>query len=660
MISNKAIKIFVEPDEEIVFIVEKILSASSGRVILIVPNTAVLISSAVSLKMLAKQVVKTDKLIVLVSDTNLAKSLGNKAKLMVCAKVSEVSKEVWQMAQEQKTQFADELNRVKQELLSVRQEPLGDPLRVEDLLKKVLPKQSDTKSGAVGLAPKTEKVKAVLVDEPEKQNSGLIIKPRLKERVMDINGIKLVAGGDILNNDELVEMERGRLNQVLALNLKKEDNDAVNNLQKEDMYKDTGFVGMDMTRQLSSSPYTDVNRMNQKPKEFPAFFKKIQAFFQGIFKYVSFGKFALGLAIAFIVFFAVSYFFMTSAKVEVEQSTANFSIKKTITAKVDDDKSFDVATLVMPARSITKDSTISSEADATGEGSTGEYAQGDLLIYNPTASSITIKAGQVFSYNYNAEALKYKALQEVVVPSASTVNSTVKVKAESFGEKYNITSTLKSFLIEGITGVTAQNFTAITGGTTVAAKMVSKENIEDLKQSMTEQLKVQLLTALKSTLGEDDIFFTGTEKFTENSYVTSVKEGTAIDKFSADLKMTVSAVIISKTELKQLLTEVGKTENGYSKVEIKDPVVENIKLVDKVATFDTRVNAVGMNEINLDQIKQDIKGLSVTEAKEKIKAITGVSNVYVQFNPPYIPIGMQKIPSDDAKLTVTGKMKESK
>lgn len=652
MIANKAIKIFIDPDEEIVFILEEIMAAKSGRIILIIPNTAVLISSAVSLKILAKQLIKTDKLIVLVSDTDLAIGLGNKARLVVCRKVSEVTKEVWQEAQSQKSSLLDEYDRVKNELLSARQEPPADPLRVEDIIKKVLPikKSKATKQ--------PEKVKAVIVDEPEV--SAPIIKPRLKERVEDINGIKLVVGGDILQNEELVDLERDRLSGILVLNSKKEDNTDTLNYHKDDMYKDSGLVGIDMTKQLADSPYTDINTNKvSKPKTQPAFIKATGDFFKNLFKYVSFAKFALGFAIAFIIFFALSYFFFTSAKVEVEQTAESFKIKKTITAKIDDINAFDVEKLIIPATSITKDATLSSETEATGEGTTGEYAQGDLLIYNPTANNVTIKAGQVFSYNYNDQPLRYKALQEVVIPSASTENTVVKVKAESFGEQYNISATLKNFLIEGITGMTAQNITAITGGTTVATKVVSQENLDDLKASLDEQLKNQLLTSMKSTLGEDDILIAGSEKFKEESYTTSVKADAPAETFSADLKMSISAVIISKTELLQLLEEVGKTENGYSQVEVANPVTENIVIADTEVTLDVKANAVGMTEIDLELITNEIKGKSVTEAREYIKALPGVSNVTIQFSPPYIPLPMQQIPTDASKLTVTSIMNET-
>ena len=76
-------------------------------------------------------------------------------------------------------------------------------------------------------------------------------------------------------------MERGRLSGVLVINQKKEDNTETNNYHKDDMYKDSGLVGMDMTKQLSDSPYTEISTARMvKPKTTPPFFKAIADFFQ--------------------------------------------------------------------------------------------------------------------------------------------------------------------------------------------------------------------------------------------------------------------------------------------------------------------------------------------------------------------------------------------
>ena len=110
---NKISKIFVEQDEEIVFVIENILNATSDRVILVLPNVSALTSSVVSLRILSKQIVKSIKQLVLVCDNTNARHLCSKSDLAVRSKISEVNKEAWAEAKELKTKLLDENDKIK-------------------------------------------------------------------------------------------------------------------------------------------------------------------------------------------------------------------------------------------------------------------------------------------------------------------------------------------------------------------------------------------------------------------------------------------------------------------------------------------------------------------------------------------------------------------
>jgi hypothetical protein len=633
MVVNKAIKIFIEPDEEIVFIVEKVLNAPTNRLILIVPNTAALISSGVSLKILSREILKTDKFIVLVTDNEVAVSLGYKAHLIVKKKISEVNKTIWQEVKEAKEQQQSELDKVKKELLDARVED------EQDELKEI----------------RQEKVKAVVAEEPEPQpvpeaEVFPAVRPRLKPRVVDLSGIKIFAGGDIIENQELLELERGRNSDLPELDLTSAEEQPLNVKDNNDMVKKSpGLIGQDFTKQLNDKK--DLYRPAIK-KGRPNFFTKIFDSLKKFFSRFSMGKILLGFFVAMAVFFGISYFFLTSVNITVELQQNSLPTMKTVTAKTDT-TTFDYANLVMPAVVITKDGTTSSDADTTGTGSTGEYAQGQLLLFNTSDKNIAIKVGQVFSYNYGTTQLKYTSLVDATLPGVPPKTVTLNIKAASFGENYNITDTLKSFLTEGHPEITAQNVTAVTGGTTVPTKVVSKDDIDTLKASMVETLKTELLTNLKAPLSDDDVLLEGSEKYTEVSFTTSLKVGDVGDKFTADLKMSISGMKITKTDVKTLLAQVIKNDNGFAKVDIGNPVIENIKIADKSATFDVRANTTASADLNLDEIRNNIKGKTVTDAKTLIKQYPGVADVIIRFSPPFIPQAIQKIPTDDSKITLT-------
>jgi hypothetical protein len=71
------------------------------------------------------------------------------------------------------------------------------------------------------------------------------------------------------------------------------------------------------------------------------------------------------------------------------------------------------------------------------------------------------------------------------------------------------------------------------------------------------------------------------------------------------------------------------------------------------ASFDVKANASAINDLDLDALKQEIKGKSVTDTKEYIKSKAGISEVIIRFNPSFMPLNFQTIPTEDGKITIT-------
>jgi hypothetical protein len=629
MLPTKSQKVFIEPDEEIVFTVERILNAKSERLILIIPHSTILTSSAVSMKILASQVAKSDKLIIMVCDDFHATQLAQKSNILVKGKISDIDKDSWVRAKELKDLIITEKNRIRTELLRMRQEQ-----SIED-----------------GPAPivMTDTVKAVIETEEIDKNAGFEVpvvkpKPRLRGKVVDINGIKIFAGGDIIENDELLKLERSRvgaLNNVL-LTREKEVN------FNEQIMSDNSLVGMDVTDQLSVNEVykPKVNKPTSK------FNQNIKDFFGNVSKVVSPKKlvlFVLGIVAIYVI---VSFVFLSSVNISIKFQQNDLTVKKTITAKPDM-ATYDVATLTIKSDPVTKTNSTSSEFEVTGKGQNGLYALGKMSVFNKSTGTIEIKVGQVFSYEAVSPALKYTAVTAVSVEAGKLKE--VDVKAVSFGEKYNIVDkALTTVTVEGLTNtVTGQILTDIIGGTTVEVKALSQEDIDAAKQTLSDKLKNDLTTNLKTLLSENEIVLTGSEKFTEDTFVTSVKLGEVADKFTAELKLTITAIKINKNIIKSLLQDVLKTESGYAQVTVKEPVLENILLTSTTtASFDVKANASAVNDLDLEVLKQEIKNKSVTDTKEYIKAKPGVSEVIIRFNPSFMPLNFQTIPSDDGKITI--------
>ncbi|HEX9804350.1 MAG TPA: hypothetical protein VGA67_01595, partial [Candidatus Dojkabacteria bacterium] len=71
----KTEKIFIDLNEDIVFALEKIRNSHADRIIIVVPKSANLTSSLLSLKLLTRQIVKTNKLVAVSTDDSLGLKL---------------------------------------------------------------------------------------------------------------------------------------------------------------------------------------------------------------------------------------------------------------------------------------------------------------------------------------------------------------------------------------------------------------------------------------------------------------------------------------------------------------------------------------------------------------------------------------------------------
>ncbi len=95
-------KVFIDTDNEITFILEKILSAKSDRVSLVIPDRASVFSSITGLKLLKRVVDKSNKLLVLVTLDAQGAELSRNAGLLVVSRVGEIHETIWERAVKEK------------------------------------------------------------------------------------------------------------------------------------------------------------------------------------------------------------------------------------------------------------------------------------------------------------------------------------------------------------------------------------------------------------------------------------------------------------------------------------------------------------------------------------------------------------------------------
>ena len=655
---SKIEKLFVEPDEEIVFTLEKIIKAEGSRAILVIPHNAALITSSVSLKILARQIAKSEKLVVLVSDTDVGMKLASKANLVAKKRISEVTKQVWDKAKELKESWLLERERVKKELIGARKE------------EQIAEEASSEKTVGTGKSVVGQQMVKAKVLEEETVAEPILIpeKVRLPEKIVEINGIRVFSGGDITDNVELLMSERDKnLDENDIEEMERQIEELKEKKILEDEVKDqqeNGFVGTDVTGVASS---LRPSRVAPKPNLKHSLGQKFSGLNKAFLKLAEGKKLTKILVIFFLlafVFIAISYLFYSSVSVTLIFAENTIKVNKNVTASSDITE-IDFQNLKLPAAQLSKSSSISEEGVATGKGKKGEVAKGVVTLYNKTDKAITIKAGTLIT-NISST-LKYKLSNDVTIAANGDMGDQP-IQAETFGENYNINvDSVITLSVAGYTTdkVVAYSFRDVTGGTSQDIVVVSKEDLDAMKASLEEKLKKELLDNLNTLISGDDVLLQGSEKFTINEFKSTVAENAEGDKFTADLKMSITALKIVKSNLQEIAEELARQESGgdmVSQIKVSDPLVENIVIAEngKSATFELRSNAGVIADVDEEAIKEELKGKSIDQAREYLGQIPGLEEYKIKYNPPFIPFFMQKVPDDLSKISVVKETVENK
>lgn len=205
-----ASKIYIDPNEDIVFAVSKINRAPAVKVILIVPNNANIISSQVSTKLLSRTAAATEKIIVVVTEDDLGRKFAEKAGIVTDTKVSNITNEHWEQALENKKKVLAAKDQKKAELIAqvknddfvIVDAPVPEPLTDESEADAQL-----SESGPVTdilSMPAHAGLTEPIADTVEKEVKPLFKK--LDPKVIDLGDYAIVSGGDIAEDERALEL----------------------------------------------------------------------------------------------------------------------------------------------------------------------------------------------------------------------------------------------------------------------------------------------------------------------------------------------------------------------------------------------------------------------------------------------------------------------
>jgi len=646
MLNSKDEKIFIDLDDEITFVVERIKSSDADRIILVAPDGAGVVSSLVSLKLLAKLIFKASKSLVLVTQDEGGMKFAKRAGIPVVKKIGEISEELWVESEEKlkrrgvhpilgrkgihpesKESVSEEVNvqledlsqeEVVKENIKVIEEDVGDGIEEKSEEKTVLEMVSETKS------------------EPTLEDFGFVVgKDITKEELLkDEEGIPDV------NESMMPAAAQHRVN-ISEVDREKEYYEE--NMREPE--EDQTMVGKDVTGyELKESPVTKILSSLKKVRIPEIKFNQ---------------KLLIPAVIFFMVLFGVggvyAYFIAPIAEVNLKVKFETVDLREEIvaTTEVGD---VDLAGLKVPLILQEVEESGSDSAEVTGHEVRGEKAKGKVSLVNQTSDSIQLEVGTAIT----GSGFVFLLLEDTDLPGGDVFEGytiiEVDVEAYDIGEEYNLASGT-DFTVEGFTSsaIRGRSYDAFSGGTKQEVTVITANDQETLRSSLEENLKSRVQSKIREQVGDSFILndaMIETETV-EESFDANI--GDEKESLNLNMKVKAKAYVYSTDDLETLGRQLLQAEvsSGLKLLEDKSEYVADfIRREDDSVILTLNVKGVISGDITEDGVKDQLSGMKKEEAESALSNLEGVEEYSITLGPDWLPDGLQHVPSIKGKLNV--------
>lgn len=370
-------------------------------------------------------------------------------------------------------------------------------------------------------------------------------------------------------------------------------------------------------------------------------------------KHIVAGMFAGALLAGVGIFMASTIY----PKVTVRLTVATDSFSKSFTSTVSQDQSgVNTQDLIIPGKLLESTQEKTQKIKATGTKDVGIKATGTITVTNETGTDHSFESGTAF-YAKDSNSI-FRGDDSFTVPKATLdaegnkVNGSIDidVTANNPGDQYNIDAT--TYSITGYDKVYGSGV-AMTGGETKVVTIVSKDDITKNKTTIAAGLYKLAETDLK-TKSEGSILETKGIKGVISDSSATAKVGDEVLEFDLNVKTKSSALVydskdlvaLAKSQLEGALTQ-GKqliSDSSEAKTTVSSSKPSSGRMVLKVAALGFIGTIVDENTI-----KQSLYGKNILEAEATLRTLGDVQSVKVSFNPSW---WIKKIPKDAKRIEI--------
>lgn len=650
-------KLFVDIDDEITFVCERIFNAPSNRVILVVPERSTITSSLISLKILRKQVLKHDQRIVIVTLDEIGSRLAKQAGFISRSRVGEVNEDTWEEVERIRQQ--EEESETHALLMQPPQDysPQTDTLSEQESSETPAPMEAQPPQESLGVPdraiPEVEVHADALLETPtyerpfQGEESPSRFVPSAKK--VNLQGFDMVVGGDIAveRAADTIESKDVRKTREVVRGFAKSDS----------------LINKDISGFKSKQP---LKEKEEAAPPMPHIFStmKIPLSKKGGSKVKKIG---IALLCLFLLIGTLyTYFLAPASAVTIYTKTSSVDVTKNITA-TPNVANVNLSSGQIPAQYFEVTETATDSAPTTGSTTIGNKATGNVTIVNQTTQAYTLPAGTVFTTK-DANGYTYVLSADVTVPAGtqdgpnavSPANAAAILQASDIGDQYNLPATpVTTFAIKDQVYplLSAYNTSAFTGGSSKTVQAVAQADMDALQKKLETELYQKGQADLQNKIGSGEIAVSSSfqNKDVQKSFDNQLNAEASI--LNLTLTTKTSGLGFKQSDLTQFAKEeLASSAKGLTITK----AVGNVSGTPSIASsgdiaLQIHVTGTYGPKLNLTDINAHIKGKSIAYAQSYITGIKGVKSVDVQLTPRWVPGFLRHMPFQSSNITITVK-----
>ncbi len=300
------------------------------------------------------------------------------------------------------------------------------------------------------------------------------------------------------------------------------------------------------------------------------------------------------------------------------------------------------------------------EADTfpvTGQKDVVQKAGGTITIFNKSATAQRLVATTRFK---SPDGLIFRIPQTINVPAGVKTGAVITpgsvisaVYADRPGAEYNIRPT--QFTIPGFEGTPKFNdFYAtsdqpMTGGIIGPAKVVTENDFTAAQEELAAKIKGEILRSLKDRGGELKILDAIAIKLDVPE--VNAKVGEAAENLEMSIQGSADTIAFRESDVIELIKNFVSQKNNMELL-LKDLAISYVNPqpgADKTSlSFDAQVSGWAAAKVDMDTIKNDVRGMSEDSIRSYLKGIKEIESTRILLSPFWV----RSIPKDAEKIKI--------